>query len=449
MSLFGVAIVSQQHAPELDVFVSDLNGTLRGKRLPLASADKILKDGFKMPSSSMGVNIWGDDVPSNGLVFETGDSDAWCYAVDKQPVPVTWQEGGHCQMMAMMWNPDSSPFLADPRQVLAQVVERYKALGLTPVVATEYEFYLMDAASKTANQPVNAKGLRTGRFEGSHVYSVDELDSFRAVMADIRAACEAQGVPADSVTSECGYGQFEMNLNHVADSLLAADHGVLYKRIVKGVAQKHGLLASFMAKPYGDKSGNGLHVHFSILDQDGNNIFNDGTEAGTPILRHAVAGLLEAMPQSLLFFAPHLNSYRRLRPETHAPIFVNWGYENRTTSVRIPESPPIARRIEHRVSGADANPYLVIAAVLAAALHGIENKLEPVDPSEGNSYESDSPELPTQWLDAIRCLENSELMRSLLGNLVVDVFTAVKRQELSQLAEYVSDVEYETYLGMV
>lgn len=439
--------MSTKIAPELDVFLSDLNGVLRGKRIPLSSADKILKEGFKMPRSSLGVNIWGDDVPSNGLVFETGDSDGLCKAVDEAPVPVTWQDNDHCQLMSMMWNPDGTPFMADPRQVLSQVVERYKALGLTPVVATEYEFYLMDGASLETNQPIVANGLRAGRFEGSHVYSIDELDSFRDIMADIRTACEAQGVPADAVTSECGYGQFEMNLNHVADPVLAADHGTLYKRIVKGVAKKHGMLASFMAKPFGDRSGNGLHVHFSLLDKDGNNIFNDGTEAGTPALRHAVAGLLAAMNDSMLFFAPHQNSYRRLRPDTHAPIYINWGYENRTTSVRIPESPPVARRIEHRVAGADANPYLIMAAVLAAALHGIENKLEPTEPTEGNSYEGNYPELPTQWLNAIDALDNSALMRELLGDDLINVFTAVKREEREKLLSYISDVEYETYLG--
>ncbi|MFG1489662.1 glutamine synthetase, partial [Oceanospirillum sp. HFRX-1_2] len=203
---------------------------------------------------------------------------------------------------------------------------------------------------------------------------------------EVRSACVEQGIPADTIISELGPGQFEINLMHVADPALAGDHATLFKRLVKGVARKHDFGATFMAKPYADKSGNGFHVHFSLIDKDGNNVFDDGTDAGSDLLRHAIAGLMETMADSMLIFAPHLNSYRRFAAGAHAPTFASWGYENRTVALRVPESEPVARRIEHRVSGADANPYLVLASVLAGALYGIENKLQPPSPIEGDAY---------------------------------------------------------------
>ena len=186
----------------------------------------------------------------------------------------------------------------------------------------------------------------------------------KSFLSDIYKACELQNIPADAAISENGCGQFEINLLHVDDPLKAGDDAIFFKRIVKSVARKHGMIASFMAKPYGEESGSGLHVHFSLLDSDGNNVFDDNGESGTDLLKYAVNGLISAMPESMLIFAPHYNSYRRLTPGTHAPTSAGWGYENRTAAIRIPGGDSKARRIEHRVAGADANPYLVLASIL-------------------------------------------------------------------------------------
>ncbi|WP_240796896.1 glutamine synthetase family protein [Terasakiella sp. SH-1] len=435
---------------EFDIFLSDLNGQLRGKRLPATSLDKIMTEGFKMPRSVVGVDYWGDDVIENGLVFETGDSDGICVPIKNTLAPVTWEDAPRQQVISMMTNPDGSPFTADPRQCLQVICEKFKALGLTPVVATELEFYLFDIASIQAKQPMMSPWMPQGyAFERNDVYSIGELDDFKHILSEIREACDAQGVPADTVIAEMGTGQFELNLNHEADALSAADHAVMFKRIVKGVAKKHGHLASFMAKPAGDKSGNGFHVHFSLLDESGKNIFDSGTAEGTDVLRHAIAGLIECMRASMLIFAPHANSYRRFTPGAHAPIVANWGYENRTVAVRVPESPNVARRIEHRVAGADANPYLVLAAVLGAALHGITNKLEAPEETVGDTYASELPHqsLPTEWPDAIRAFDGSELIKNVLSDQLVEVFTAVKLQEFAKFKARVTDAEYETYLG--
>jgi len=208
-------------------------------------------------------------------------------------------------------------------------------------------------------------------------------------------------IPADTAISEAGPGQFEINLMHQNDALKAADDTWLFKMLVKGLARRHGFAASFMAKPYDMWSGNGMHTHFSILDENGKNIFNDGTTAGSDKLRHAVAGCLAALPGSTLVFAPHENSYDRLVPNAHAPTGIGWAYENRTAALRIPASGPVARRIEHRVAGGDVNPYLMIAALLGAALNGLEDQMTAPPPIVGNAYELGLPQLPETWHAAI------------------------------------------------
>lgn len=442
---------NNRQTPELDIFITDLNGNQRGKRVPASSASKILQEGFKMPRSIIGLDFWGDDIGGAEMALEDGDSDGVCHIVSAKPTPVPWEHGEHYQMIAMMSHPKGCRLATDPRHLLECVLQRYKAKGLTPVVAAELEFYLLARASERENRPIPSPLLPESRFARPNPYAMHDLNRFRPILEEIRDACRIQEIPADSIIAEFGDGQFEVNLNHVNDALLAADHAVLFKRIVRNVAHKHEHLASFMAKTYGDESGSGLHIHFSVLDPEGNNIFSNGTETGSPDLIHAVGGVLEAMRGSMLIFAPHLNSWRRLRPRSYAPIAANWGYENRTVSVRIPDSPDVARRIEHRVSGADANPYLVIAAILSAALYGMEHKLDPGEESTGNTYAHPRAEqcLPTQWYESIESLRTSALMRELLGDAFVDLFTAIKEQELDKFASHITDAEYETYLGVV
>jgi len=239
------------------------------------------------------------------------------------------------------------------------------------------------------------------------VLSLNDLDQFEDFLNDVYAACELQDIALDAAVSENGAGQFEINMKHVPDPLRAADDAVLFKHLVRGIARKHGFGATFMAKPYGMRAGNGLHVHFSLLDARGHNIFDDGSEMGSDIMRHAVAGLLATMTELTLTFAPHLNSYRRLMPGSLAPSAIAWGYENRTSAIRIPGGAKEARRIEHRVAGADANPYLVLASVLGGALLGIEQKMAAPKPVSGNAYGLDDLEhLPMEWATAIDAFEH-------------------------------------------
>jgi glutamine synthetase len=246
-----------------------------------------------------------------------------------------------------------------------------------------------------------------------------------------------------------GCGQFELNFRHVADPLRAADDAQLFKYLVKGVAARHGFGATFMAKPYGDQAGSGLHVHVSLLDERGRNAFAGDTAEGSPLLRQAIAGLIADLPEAMLVFAPHFNSYRRVREGTHAPTQASWGYENRTTAIRIPAGRDEDRRIEHRVAGADANPYLVLATLLGSALRGVEEGLMAPPPLAGSGYEGDAPRLPTGWAEAIHRFEESEAMNAILGADLVRVFAATKRQERDLFAARLSPFEIETYLDLI
>jgi glutamine synthetase len=230
----------------------------------------------------------------------------------------------------------------------------------------------------------------------------------------------------------------------VPDPLKAADDALYFKRFVKGIARKYQLAASFMAKPFLDRAGNGFHVHFSLLDREGRNVFDNGTADGSEAMRHAVGGVLSAMPASSLIFAPHRNSYRRLTPNAHSPSEVCWGYETRAAAVRIPGGANAARRIEHRVAGADANPYLVLAAILGAALDGIETRIEPPEPMAA----SEAP-LPIDWKSAIDAFERSEAVARIFAPILRETFVGMKKQELQVFSQQISAFEHETYLETV
>jgi len=427
--------------------VTDLNGIFRGKRAPAAQLAKVFTAGIRMPLSALGVDVWGVDVLTSGLVFESGDVDGVCWPTGRGPLASPWAERPAGFLPMWMAEDDGTPFAGDPRVVLGQVLERYRRAGLTPVVATELEFHLVDPA---APRPAPPRSPRTGRrVAEDHVLAVDQLETFAAFLDDVHRAAQALDVPAEAAISENGAGQFEINLGHVADALRAADDALQFKRIVKGVAKQHGLAATFMAKPYGARSGSGLHVHLSLLDADGRNVFDDGSEQGSAVLLSAVAGLLDAMPETMLLFAPHLNSFRRLRPGTFAPAAAAWGYENRTTAIRIPGGVPSARRIEHRLAGADANPYLVLAGVLGAAWLGIEQARVPPDPVHGNAYAQDLPPLPQDWASAVDIFAASTRAREIVGPTAQRLLVGCKRQEIETFAQRVSGFEARTYLDAV
>ncbi|WP_339857291.1 glutamine synthetase family protein [uncultured Nisaea sp.] len=436
--------------PEIEaVFacVCDLNGTMRGKRLPIEQAVKILGGGLRMPLSTLSVDVWGEDIEGSELVFETGDSDGICDFTGRPIVLINWTNRPSALAMLWMREEDGKPFSGDPRRALAEVVERYRERGLTPVVATEMEFYLYDPSGTQPEPPRSP--ITDKRLDSDGALSLDELEHFDEFLDDVYDACAEQGIPADAAISENGAGQFEINMVHVADALKAADDAVLFKRLVRGIARKHGLAATFMAKPYGERAGSGLHVHFSLENEAGENLFDDGTDEGAPLMRNAVAGLLATMQENTLVFAPHENSYRRLLPGAHAPTSVAWGYENRTAAIRIPGGSPKARRIEHRVAGADTNPYLVLASILGGAFIGIEGEMEPEEPISGDAYSMKLDHLPLDWATAIEAFRRGRNVRKVYSKRLQTMLVESKMQELKRFARQVTDFEYDTYLEVV
>ena len=436
--------------PEINTIyacVCDLNGTLRGKRIPVSQAEKVLDGSLRMPLSVINVDVWGEDIEDSELVFETGDADGLCEYTGRPLVPVTWTSKPTALAMLWMRREDGTPFEGDPRRALARIVARYATLGLTPVVATELEFYLCDPTEERPQAPLSPVSGK--RLDSDDVLSLDELQHFDAFLDDVYDACAAQGIPADAAISENGTGQFEINMMHIDDPLRAADDAVLFKRLVRGIARKHGFLGTFMSKPYGKRSGSGFHIHFSLVDKDGVNVFDNGGEEGTSLMLNAVAGLLATMRENALTFAPHENSYRRLLQGTHAPTNIVWGYENRTAAVRIPGGNHKARRIEHRVAGADANPYLVLSSILGGALLGIEQQMTPSDAIEGDAYKVDVEHLPLDWASAIDAFTNGEHVQDIFSKRLQTMFVECKTQELNRFAREITDFEYHSYLEVV
>ena len=422
------------------VAAADLNGVARGKRIPARFADKLLTEGTKFPYSVLNMDIWGEDIEDSPLVFKAGDPDGVLMPTERGFMPMPWLQAPTGLLPLWMFHPDGRPYDGCPRRALARVVERYKAAGLTPVVATELEFFLVDD-SQSGHLQVPPSPRSGKRRTGAETLSLRALDAFDKFFTDLYDSCEAMDIPADTAISEAAPGQFEINLMHQPDPLKAADDAWLFKLLVKGLARRYGFAGSFMAKPYDLFNGNGMHMHFSVLDQNGDNIFDDGTDAGSERLRHAVAGCLRAMPGSTLLFAPHENSYDRLVPNAHAPTGIGWAYENRTSAIRIPSSGAKARRIEHRTAGGDVNPYLALAAMLASGLDGIENELELEPMTQGNAYESDAPQVPRTMSQARDLLDGSELARRVFGDEVVDHYVHYADDEMDSFYSQVTDWE--------
>ncbi|MDU8926569.1 glutamine synthetase family protein [Alisedimentitalea sp. MJ-SS2] len=434
------------HLQTFRAVACDLNGQMRGKRLPAISASKLDQGGVRLPYSVLNVDIWGSDIEDSPLVFESGDADGMALPTERGPVPMPWLENPSAMVPMSLYHDDGTSYEGDPRHALGAVLARYQARGWTVQAATEMEFYLVDDSDEALTPPINP--LSNRRINSHAILSMRQLDAFDGFFTALYDACALMDIPAQSTISEAGLGQYEIDILH-ADAMRAADNAWLFKTLVKGLARRHGMAATFMAKPFGDDAGNGMHVHFSVLDADGNNVFNDGTDTGTPLLQQAVAGCLNAAHGSTLLFAPHANSYDRLVPGAHAPTGISWAYDNRTALVRIPGGAPVARRIEHRVSGGDINPYLTLAAILGAALAGIEDGATPPAPITGNAYDQDLPQLAPDWQSALTAFETDPFMARILPGEVIRNLCYTKRQEIRRIDALPVEDRWKVYLETV
>ena len=431
----------------IELILIDANGVPRGKLLHRDELLAIYEQGRPLPSSILALTLQGEDVEATGLVWEVADVDCWTYPLPGSLTLQPWRSTPTGQVQVSMHPTQGLPATpADPRHALVRVIERLQADGYQPVMAVELEFYLLDRARDAQGRPqpaVQMNGVRPG---SPQVYGVYELEQLQPFLDDLYAACEVQGLPVRTAISEYAPGQLELTLLHRVDALQAIDEGIRYKRLVKGVANRHGLQACFMAKPFGDQAGSGLHLHVSLADAEGNNLYASEDPHGTPLLRHSIGGMLHRMLDSLAIFCPNANSYRRFQANSYAPLAKSWGVNNRSVSLRVPGGPASSRHIEHRICGADANPYLAAAAILAAIHEGIRDGRDPGPAIVGNGYEQATDFLPTDWLTALQALEHSAWIKEALGDRFIEVYLAIKRAEYRQFMAEVGEQDWRWYL---
>ncbi|MEM1411456.1 MAG: glutamine synthetase family protein [Pseudomonadota bacterium] len=435
----------------MDVFAADINGIIRGKRIPPEDFAKPFQKGANFCASAALLNSRGEAAENHQYGAHDGDPDIRSVAVPGSLAPVPWASVPTAQCLLELQEFDGKPFFGDPRHVLKRAMQPLLDLGLKPVLATELEFYLVDYDGDTfiprhpkiAGSDWDQLGVQFGSF--------DDLDDVEPFLLDLDNFCRVQDIPAGAALSEYSPGQFEVNLNHVDDPVLACDHAILLKRAVKAAAKKNGFAASFMAKPFGEHAGCGLHVHVSVVDKDGNNIFSGESADGpwSDQLRHAIGGLAETMDDAMAVFAPNANSYRRYAPGFFVPAKPTWGPNHRDLALRIPVSGQGNRRVEHRVSGADACPYLVIAAILAGIHHGLTNKVEPAPMTPEREDIEYEVTLPIRWDKALDVWEADTILPDYFGKEFHRVYGLCKREESDIFHAEVTDRDYEWFLRAV
>ena len=438
----------------MELLITDLPGVFRCKRIRGRDFDKIFSDGFCLPGGTVLLNTLGDTIPGMAWSGDDGDPDVLARVVSGSLAPVPWAAKPTAQALYRFYLRNGEPFFADPRAVLECAMRPLQKMKLNIVMAAELEFYLLDGKTDRPT-PKTSLVPGIGRPQpGPQVYHPDDLWDIENFLNDLNEVCAAQNIPAGTTTSEFAPGQFEINLNHVGDPVLACDHAVLLKRAIKAVARRHGFVACFMAKPFEEDAGSGLHVHMSLVDANGSNYFSQGREkaASPPYsarLRHAVGGLVKTMIDATAIFAPNANSYRRFRPEMYAPTEPNWGANHRNVAIRIPVSDEKNLRFEHRVSGADANPYLVTAAILAGVHHGLKHRCDPGRMVKEGEVIVLKQKLPNRWDTAIDRFSRSKVLPRYLGAGFCKSFVLNRRDESRCFHNVVSNTDFDWYMRAV
>ncbi|MBM2614612.1 glutamine synthetase [Actinoplanes sp. LDG1-06] len=418
---------------------SDLIGTERGRDLLVRRFARTVGDGVAFCRSVYGTSPMGDVIDiEGGLSAGLPDVIAVPDLSTVQDVP--W-EPGVAHMIADVFDPDGTPSQESPRNVLRRVVERFSSLGMRPVIGPEFEFYVLEPCPES---PTGWK--RYGEGTGNVYTAGYKGDPENTLLASLRRL-DAYGLDVVAANHEFASGQFEINLWH-SGALDAADRAFRFKTAVQELARMRGKLATFMAKPFNDEGGSGFHVHFSACADDGTALFDDpsGQDGLSMVARSAVAGMLAHAPALAALLNPTINSYKRFGPDTLAPWLVDWGLDNRSAMVRIPPERGRAARVELRLGDASANPYLGIAAVMAAAYLGIRDKLEPPAKLEGYGYDVDkAPRLPDDLGTALDALTADTELAEMLGPRFVAAFVAYKRNELERFSRWVTDWEFREY----
>lgn len=429
----------------VDAFLIDLSGKAFGKRYPAADLPELLTAGSSMCAAMQLTDVNGVCWDTAGLGFSDGDPDAPVIAIPGTLAPVPWASEPRAQVMMRFW--DGGPLWYEPRSVLERVAARFAELRLTPVAAVELEFYLIDAARTAEGGPLPPAAPGSGRRpHAGAVFSMEELERFGPVVDAIEAACRAQGLPVTTVAKEYGPGQYEINLAHRADAVAAADHAALMRRAVVATTRAQGYDATFMSKPYPGESGSGLQINLSFLDETGANAFDPRRPDGDRRLGAAVAGMQAMLAETMALFAPTFHAFRRFEPDQFTPVTRDWGENNRSVAFRVPASTPENRRIEHRAAGAEANPYLAMAAVLAAAHHGLAADLTPTAMAEGNAGAEADPDLPLKIWSALDRMAAARRLPDYFEPRYIEAYVHARRAELDAFLAEILPREHHWHL---
>ena len=430
--------LKEREIEDVEAFVPDMAGSARGKVIP---ADKFGSGQIKMPESIFSQTITGDYIDD---VNNVEDRDMLLVPDPTTLRPVPWLSDPAAAVFFDCYHRDGSQVATSPRAVLRNVLAKFEARGWIPVVAPEVEFYLLSPHSDPQEEAKPPEG-RLGRTESvRQPFSIDTMNDFEPFILDVYNYCEAQGIQVDTLSQEMGPAQLEINFEH-GNAINLADQVFLFKRTLRETAILHEMHATFLAKPYAGEAGSSLHIHQSILDKKGKNIFSKDDGEASDLFYSYLGGLQRYMPDAMLIFAPYVNSYRRFVNPSCSPVNLAWAIDNRTVGLRVPDSPPEARRVENRLAGSDVNPYLVIAATLACGYLGMVEGLKPTAKAQGSAYGGDF-DLHRHIFSAIDAMRDSDAMRSILGDEFVTLYTALKDTEYREFQEIITPYERETLM---
>ncbi|MGR6806801.1 glutamine synthetase family protein [Sphaerotilus natans] len=436
--------LDQHRVTEIECLVPDLTGVARGKILP---RKKFTEDrGMRLPEAVVAMGVTGE-FPAEGPYYDVispTDHDMHLRPDPRTVRIVPWASDPTAQVVHDCYDKAGNIVPFAPRSVLRRVCDLYEAEGWNPIVAPELEFYLV-ARNTDPDMPLKPPIGRSGRAETSRqAYSIDAVNEFDPLFEDVYSYCEQMELNVDTLIHEIGAGQMEINFFH-DHPLGLADEVFFFKRTVREAAMRHNMFATFMAKPIAGEPGSAMHIHQSIVDAQGRNIFSNADGSASDMFRWYIGGLQKYIPAAMALFAPYVNSYRRLARFTAAPINIQWGTDNRTVGIRSPVASPAARRIENRVIGADANPYVALAATLACGYLGMKNRVEPTPECKGDAYLGDY-QLPRSLGEALEKLRAERDLAAVLGEAFVTVYTEVKETEYAEFMKVISPWEREHLL---
>ncbi len=436
--------LDQHRVTEIECLVPDLTGVARGKILP---RKKFTEDrGMRLPEAVVAMGVTGE-FPAEGPYFDVispTDHDMHLRPDPRTVRIVPWASDPTAQVVHDCYDKAGNIVPFAPRSVLRRVCDLFEAEGWNPIVAPELEFYLV-ARNTDPDMPLKPPIGRSGRAETSRqAYSIDAVNEFDPLFEDVYSYCEQMELNVDTLIHEIGAGQMEINFFH-DHPLGLADEVFFFKRTVREAAMRHNMFATFMAKPIAGEPGSAMHIHQSIVDTQGRNIFSNADGSASDMFRWYIGGLQKYIPAAMALFAPYVNSYRRLARFTAAPINIQWGTDNRTVGIRSPVASPAARRIENRVIGADANPYVALAATLACGYLGMKNRVEPTPECKGDAYLGDF-QLPRSLGEALELLRAEKNLHEALGADFITVYTEIKEIEFAEFMKVISPWEREHLL---